>query len=203
MYQPQLMSLAELEHDEASPRPRQDRGVPRHDGIIVAGVSFAYGQYEGKVLRDVSIEIVPGEFVVLCGPSGSGKTTLVRMMCGELVPTEGSILVGGRSPSLGATDVGSVLQTDRLLGASIRKNVAFFRGGISDEHVMEALELAGLGVEVRAMPLGLNNPIGEGMGVYPEASVNACSWRALLLANPNSCCLMRQPRALMSRQRRT
>jgi ATP-binding cassette subfamily B protein RaxB len=164
MYQPQLMSLAELEHDEASPRPRQDRGVPRHDGIIVAGVSFAYGQYEGKVLRDVSIEIVPGEFVVLCGPSGSGKTTLVRMMCGELVPTEGSILVGGRSPSLGATDVGSVLQTDRLLGASIRKNVAFFRGDISDEHVMEALELAGLGVEVRAMPLGLNNPIGEGMG---------------------------------------
>ena len=46
-------------------------------------------------LRDVSLDIQEGQFVVLLGPSGSGKTTLLNMIGGLDVPTRGQIWVGG------------------------------------------------------------------------------------------------------------
>ena len=47
-------------------------------GISLTRVSKSYGQVE--VIRDVSLEIEPGELVVFLGPSGSGETTLLRMI---------------------------------------------------------------------------------------------------------------------------
>ena len=49
-------------------------------GIALSGVSKRYGTVE--VIRDVSLDIDPGELVVFLGPSGSGKTTLLRMIAG-------------------------------------------------------------------------------------------------------------------------
>ena len=46
-------------------------------------------------LKDVDLEIWPGEFVVLLGPSGSGKTTLLSLLTGALTPDEGSIIRAG------------------------------------------------------------------------------------------------------------
>ncbi|HUK44585.1 MAG TPA: ABC transporter ATP-binding protein, partial [Gaiellaceae bacterium] len=51
-------------------------------------------------LRDVSLEVEPGEAVGLIGRNGSGKTTLLRLVSGIFRPTEGHIAVGGRVGSL-------------------------------------------------------------------------------------------------------
>ena len=48
-----------------------------------------------KALDDVSLTIAEGEIVALLGPNGAGKTTLISIICGLVVPTGGSVRVGG------------------------------------------------------------------------------------------------------------
>lgn len=63
--------------------------------ISLKGVkkSFGEGQTEVRALDSVSLDILPGEFIVVLGPSGSGKTTLLNMIGGLDTPTEGTITV--------------------------------------------------------------------------------------------------------------
>ena len=73
--------------------------MDRQDGVIarLEGVTKQYEVGDAVVyaLRDVSLDIQEGQFVVLLGPSGSGKTTLLNMIGGLDAPTHGRIWVGG------------------------------------------------------------------------------------------------------------
>ncbi|MBD5457142.1 MAG: amino acid ABC transporter ATP-binding protein, partial [Lachnospiraceae bacterium] len=59
--------------------------------IEIRNAAAAYGKNE--VLRQVSLTVEQGEFVVIIGPSGCGKTTLLKMINGLVVPTEGEVIV--------------------------------------------------------------------------------------------------------------
>jgi ABC-type lipoprotein export system ATPase subunit len=58
--------------------------------------SYRRGQEEVRALRGVSLEVFPGEFVVVTGPSGSGKSTLLHVMAGLDRPSEGEVMLEGR-----------------------------------------------------------------------------------------------------------
>ena len=62
--------------------------------IILANVSKSFGSLEA--VRDVSLDINAGEFLVIIGPSGCGKTTTLRMIAGLDTPTAGDIVIDGR-----------------------------------------------------------------------------------------------------------
>src|SRR4051812_29873511 len=53
------------------------------------------GRIRREVLRDISMDVRPGEIVVLAGPSGSGKTTLLGVLAGMLLPTSGEVWLAG------------------------------------------------------------------------------------------------------------
>ena len=63
-------------------------------GLSVRGLSGGYGK--AIVLRDISIEVAPGEIVALFGANGAGKTSLLRGICGALPVCRGEITLDGR-----------------------------------------------------------------------------------------------------------
>ncbi|MDR8408190.1 ATP-binding cassette domain-containing protein [Nonomuraea sp. 3-1Str] len=72
-------------------------------GFTLDGLSLGYGG--GLVLRDVDLEVRPGEVLVIVGASGSGKSTLLRALAGLLRPYDGKI-VAGDAASTGHGDAG-------------------------------------------------------------------------------------------------
>jgi multiple sugar transport system ATP-binding protein len=96
-------------------------------GITLERVSKRFGQVE--VIRDVSLEVQPGEFAVFLGPSGSGKTTLLRMIAGLESIDSGALTIGGvRSEGLspGQRNLAMVFQNYALYPhMTVAENMAF------------------------------------------------------------------------------
>jgi peptide/nickel transport system ATP-binding protein len=90
-YTNQLVSVHEIEHKEKKPG---DRPV-----LSVKNVTAAYGGGSINVLKDVSVDIHPGQTLAVVGESGSGKSTLARAITGLLPPKEGAIEFSGRALS--------------------------------------------------------------------------------------------------------
>src|SRR5207253_5479725 len=75
-----------------------------NDGVLTAPTlkawgltkSFGTGEVMTTALRDVAIELYPGEFVLLMGPSGSGKSTLLAALSGLLRPDSGRVMALGQ-----------------------------------------------------------------------------------------------------------
>jgi cell division transport system ATP-binding protein len=120
-----------------------------------------------EALRDVSLDIRPGEFVFIVGPTGVGKTTLLKMIYREEVPTRGTVRVDGRDvtrmrprdvPYL-RRRVGVVFQDFRLLPRKTAwENVAFaleVTGTVpphADGRVMDLLERMGIAARADSLP---------------------------------------------------
>ena len=113
-------------------------------------------QVKGDVaaVRDVSLDVAPGELLTLLGPSGCGKTTTLRMIAGFQEPTAGHILIGERDVTARAgkrRDIGFVFQNYALFPhLSVFENVAYglrckrMDGGEIARAVDDVLALVGL-----------------------------------------------------------
>ncbi|MGE0312221.1 MAG: ABC transporter ATP-binding protein [Lautropia sp.] len=116
------------------------------------GIHLSYGSTE--VLRDLDLDVEPGEFFALLGPSGSGKSTLLRLIAGFAQHQRGALLldgvdISGRPPW--TRDIGMVFQSYALWPhLSVRDNVAFglverrLPKAQIDAKVDAALDLVGL-----------------------------------------------------------
>ena len=121
-------------------------------GVSIKDVDVFYGK--NHVIKNISIDIKPGEFFTFLGPSGCGKTTLLRLVAGFESPSKGKVTIGENDVTTlppWKRNVGMVFQNYALWPhMSVYKNVAF---GLEQKKidkkkiidlVNDALELVGL-----------------------------------------------------------
>jgi ABC-type bacteriocin/lantibiotic exporter with double-glycine peptidase domain len=144
------------------------RSAPPLQGRVTADrVSFAYGSTAPLVVRDVSVDIPPGQHIGIVGRSGSGKSTLAHLLLGLYPPREGHVRFDGID--LGELDVrslrrqfGIVTQRPYLFGVSVRENIALTDPSLPLDAVMDAARLAGIHDDIEAMPMKYETPLLDG-----------------------------------------
>ncbi|WP_341502075.1 type I secretion system permease/ATPase [Gallaecimonas sp. GXIMD4217] len=171
-YQQGKMGLDSLEQQLAAPdelstgRSHLHRPIERGE-LRLAGVEFSYPDTELPAVSKLDLLIKPGSRVGIIGRTGSGKSTLARLMMGLYHPSSGNLLVDGveirqRHPMDLRRGIGYLAQDARLVSGSIRDNIAFGLGDISDAQVIEAAEAAGLSAFTDVDASGLSRRVGEG-----------------------------------------
>ena len=133
--------------------------------IKVENVSFAYDG-DLDVLRDVSLNIKPGETVAIVGPSGGGKTTLCQLIPRFYDVSSGSISIDGmdvRSVTQSSIhkNIGIVQQDVFLFADTIFENIRYGKPDATMEEVIEAAKKGEIYDDIMAMPNGFDTYVGE------------------------------------------
>jgi len=102
-------------------RVEQGPGTIKLDHV---SVTFGHGMDAVKALDEVTLELRDGEFVGLVGPSGCGKSTILKLVCGLLAPSSGTVTIAGKRVERGKLSVGIAFQNPTLLPwLTIERNV--------------------------------------------------------------------------------
>jgi len=137
-------------NDTGEPLPRcAPTPLRLREVLTFESVSVRYPKTERPGLLEISFSIKAGERIGIVGSTGSGKTTLANTMLGLITPTEGRLLVDGRSVTPQTARawqqaIGYVPQEIFLTDLSVRENIAFGlpKDEIDEDRVIEAARIA-------------------------------------------------------------
>lgn len=135
--------------------------------VTFENVTVVYPGKDVPTLKSFSLEIKQGERVALVGQSGSGKTTLVNLIARFLEPSEGRILIDGQDISKVShrslrRQMAFVTQDVVLFDSTLKDNLTYGLGNVTECDIQKALEVASLTELVQALPEGLETRVGEG-----------------------------------------
>ncbi|MCH9808832.1 MAG: type I secretion system permease/ATPase [Alphaproteobacteria bacterium] len=139
---------------------------PIRGSVKAEHVTFRYKPGTPEVLRDLSLEIKPGQVIGLVGRSGSGKSTLTKLLQRMHVPERGRVLVDGidimlLDPGWLRRQIGVVLQENVLFNRTVRDNIALANPSMSMEAVIQAAKLAAAHDFILQLPQGYDTVLEE------------------------------------------
>lgn len=177
--------LMELEEN-----PLEEQGKPiwmgAPCGVRVEGVSYAYSDADGEVIKNLDFDFRPGSCTAILGETGSGKTTLVRMILALIRPQKGRMMLyNGKGKSMELTprmrcNFVYVPQGNTLMSGTIRDNLRLGRLDATTEEMREALQKACADF-VFDLPQGLDTVCAESGGGLSEGQAQRIAIARALL----------------------
>jgi ATP-binding cassette, subfamily B, bacterial len=169
--------------------PREPTPVPAMTtrGLRVDDVSFTYPFGNRAALREISLEVNPGEMVAIVGANGSGKTTLIKLLCRLYDPDAGAIAFGGIGlrqfdPAAWRRNIAVVFQDFARYSMPVSDNIWFGNvhrpGDLSG--MANAARVAGLDTLVRRLDQGYDTMLGRSFQGGVELSGG--EWQKVALA---------------------
>jgi len=180
-----LNALASL--PVADVEPAEPKALTSDNSIVFDNVTFGYVP-EAPVVSGVSLSVAAGERVAVSGPSGGGKSTLLRLLLRLHRPQSGEITIGG----VFIADIDSVQlhgrisllsQDSPVFIDSVRSNLLIARIDATEDELWQALDAAWLGDFVRALPKGLDTPVGEAGRTLSAGQMRRLCLARTLLSN--------------------
>ena len=175
-----------LDHVSNVPEPAQPVAITHPQGRIeMRNIGFRYGSR--TVIRDLNLDIRPGEMIGLVGHSGSGKSTLVNLISRFYDVTDGAIRVDGTDIRRFAVadyrrHIGLVLQEPFLFFGTIAENIAYGRPEATREEIVAAARAAHAHDFILRLPHGYDSLVGErGQGLSGGERQRISIARALLI----------------------
>jgi len=135
--------------------------------ISVENVFMSYSSNSKFSLKDISLEIGPGESVAIVGASGSGKTTLVDLILGVISPDKGSIKISNHQPIEAIKKwpgaISYVPQEVLIVNKNIRENIClgFKKEEIPENAIESAVSQSSLDEFIKSLPDGIDTLVGE------------------------------------------
>ena len=158
---------------DAAP-PRESRAYPCPEGrLAVERVSFFHPGGGRALLRDVTLDLGPGQVVALAGAPGSGKSTLLRIILGVQAPSAGGVFLDGHATAQWdradlARHIGYLPQDPAMPAATVAEAIARLDPAPDMQAVLRAARLAGAERMIAALPDGyatrLDGPVRLSMG---------------------------------------
>ena len=141
--------------------------IPRVSGDIeFTNLSYRYPDKGEYVVKNFNLKVKKGECIAVVGASGSGKSTLMNLIIGLLKPTEGDILIDGKSiKDINLSEyrhhLSVVPQSSVLFSGSIKENIVYGLDKFDQKDFDDAVKRANILEFVDQLPNGLDTKIGE------------------------------------------
>ncbi len=187
LYLDNLVDYLKLQPLLAAPAGGLPAPEPVRQGIEFRHVSFCYPGSDVFVLRDINLQIRPGERIALVGLNGAGKNTLIKLLTLLYDPTEGQILLDGadlREYDLTSLHqrFGVIFQDFVRYQFTVRENIGFGQVDALDDlaRIMDAADRGGAGAIIEKMPQGYDTMLGRRWEKGHELSGG--QWQKIALA---------------------
>lgn len=196
-----LTALEKMGHVTDLPLEKTD-GMEFEDNTLegmavkISNLSFSYPHSAHKTLRNINLQIEPGERVCISGYSGSGKTTLIQLIGGLYENFEGNISynqipLGNLNLENLRSYIGDSLHEEKLFKGTVYENISLGRPGITMKAVLEAVEKTFLSDYIQNLKEGFNTIIDPEGKTLPDsiqtkiilARSIACRSRLLLITD--------------------
>ena len=157
----EVLESPDIEANADKPAMKEVVGI-----VDFKDVTFTYPGSKTPAINNLTLRVKPGEMIALVGPSGSGKSTLINLAIGFLRPQSGLISFDGNDLSkydlrTARKFISVVPQESVLFDGSVRENITYGLGDLSDKTVIDALTAANAIDFVEALPEGVDTIVGE------------------------------------------
>lgn len=178
-----------MDAPNVSPDAPDARVLEHADGTVkLCDVAFSYTP-DRELIRDLSLDVAPGQRIAIVGPTGCGKTTVINLLMRFYDVNSGKIEVSGTdirdiTRSSLRSNWGMVLQDTWLRAASVRENICMGKPDATDEEMIAAAKASHAHSFIKRLPQGYDTVLGENGGSLSQGQKQLLCIARVMLALP-------------------